>query len=85
MSAVWTWPNETSFAIALRPWMPDASYIRRMREASDEDIDLHIIDPEGEGTYYTHTLSRQGGRMTPYNTTVQLDFFTRYGTAQPQK
>lgn len=30
----------------------------------DTDIDLHVTDPHGETVYYSHRLSRQGGRIS---------------------
>ncbi|GHS98846.1 hypothetical protein AGMMS50276_21400 [Synergistales bacterium] len=90
-------------------------------DTDDTDIDLHIIDPNGEEAFYRHPLSYQGGRVSPDNTsgygpeeysiktakpgiyraevnfyghrqqllsdstTIQLDFFTRYGTPSQAK
>jgi tetratricopeptide (TPR) repeat protein len=33
-------------------------------DADNTDIDLWVVDPNGEETYFGHPLSRQGGRMT---------------------
>jgi hypothetical protein len=85
-------------------------------DSDNTDIDLHVIDPNGEETFYGSPISCQGGRITPDNTagygpeefslkiakpgkyrvevnfyghtqqiisdatTIQLDFYTRYGT-----
>ncbi|MDR2092045.1 MAG: DUF2135 domain-containing protein [Azoarcus sp.] len=85
------------------------------------DIDLHVIDPNQEEAYYGHSLTWQGGRVSPDNTvgygpeeytlrrakpgkyrvevnfyghrqqaiseatTIQLDFFTGYGTRKAEK
>jgi hypothetical protein len=90
-------------------------------DADNTDIDLHVIDPNEEETYYQHPLSYQGGRVSPDNregwgpeeyalkiakpgryrvevnffghrqqilsdaTTIQLDFFTHYGTPKQRK
>lgn len=34
-------------------------------DADNSDMDLYIIDPSGEKSYFGHRLSRQGGRMSP--------------------
>jgi Flp pilus assembly protein TadD len=90
-------------------------------DADNTDIDLHVVDPNGEEAFYGHPLSYQGGRVSPDNTegygpeeyslkiakpgkyrievnfyghrqqilsdatTIQLDFFTHYGTKRQQK
>ncbi|MDR1622568.1 MAG: DUF2135 domain-containing protein [Synergistaceae bacterium] len=90
-------------------------------DADNTDIDLHVIDPNGEEAFYGHPLSYQGGRVSPDNTTgygpeeyslktakpgkyrvevnfyghrqqvlsdattIQLDFFTRYGMEDQRK
>lgn len=41
-------------------------------DADNTDIDLWVIDPNGEKTYYGHQLSYQGGRMS-------RDFTAGYG------
>jgi len=33
-------------------------------DADNTDIDLHVIDPDGERAYYGHQLTYQGGRMS---------------------
>ncbi len=33
-------------------------------DADNTDIDLWVVDPNGESTYFGHPLSRQGGRIT---------------------
>jgi tetratricopeptide (TPR) repeat protein len=38
-------------------------------DADNTDIDLHVIDPNGEEAFYSHPLSYQGGRVSPDNTT----------------
>ena len=38
-------------------------------DADDTDIDLHVVDPNGEETFFSHPLSYQGGRVSPDNTT----------------
>jgi tetratricopeptide (TPR) repeat protein len=84
-------------------------------DTDNTDIDLHVVDPNGEEAFYGDPLSYQGGRVSPDNTegygpeeyslkiakpgkyrvevnfyghrqqvlsdatTIQLDFFTRYG------
>ncbi|MDR0563950.1 MAG: DUF2135 domain-containing protein [Azoarcus sp.] len=37
-------------------------------DTDETDIDLHVIDPDGEEAFYGHPLSRQGGRVSPDNT-----------------
>ena len=90
-------------------------------DTDNTDIDLHVIDPNGEEAYYSHPLTYQGGRVSPDNTfgygpeeyslrkakpgkyrvevkfyghrqqaiseatTIQLDFFTRYGSRQIER
>jgi tetratricopeptide (TPR) repeat protein len=90
-------------------------------DTNDTDIDLHVIDPNGEEAFYSHPLSYQGGRVSLDNTagygpeeyalklampgkyrvevkfyghrqqllseatTIQLVFFTRYGTKEQKK
>ncbi|MDR2179359.1 MAG: DUF2135 domain-containing protein [Synergistaceae bacterium] len=90
-------------------------------DTDNTDIDLHVIDPDGEEAFYGHPLSSLGGRVSPDNTTgygpeeyslkvarpgkyrvevnfyghsqqvlsdattVQLDFFTDYGTKDSRK
>ena len=41
-------------------------------DADNTDIDLHVIDPDGEEAYYGHRLTYQGGRMS-------ADFTGGYG------
>ncbi|WP_035374833.1 VIT domain-containing protein [Pseudoduganella violaceinigra] len=41
-------------------------------DADNSDMDLHVIDPDGERAYYGHRLTYQGGRMS-------LDFTGGYG------
>ncbi len=41
-------------------------------DADNTDIDLHVIDPDGEEAYYGHRLTHQGGRMS-------ADFTGGYG------
>ena len=41
-------------------------------DADNTDIDLYVIDPDGEKAYYGHRLTYQGGRMS-------LDFTGGYG------
>ena len=33
-------------------------------DADNTDVDLHVIDPNGEEVYYGHALSHQGGAIT---------------------
>jgi tetratricopeptide (TPR) repeat protein len=33
-------------------------------DADDTDVDLHVVDPNGEEVYYGHARSRQGGAIT---------------------
>ncbi|MGH8797775.1 MAG: YfaP family protein, partial [Caldimonas sp.] len=33
-------------------------------DADDTDVDLHVIDPNGEEVYYGHRASYQGGAIT---------------------
>jgi len=33
-------------------------------DADNSDMDLHVIDPDGERAYYGHQLTYQGGRMS---------------------
>jgi hypothetical protein len=90
-------------------------------DSDNTDIDLHVVDPNGEEAFYGSPLSYQGGRVSPDNTvgygpeefslkdakpgkyqifvnfyghtqqqisestTIQLDFFTRYGTDGQEK
>lgn len=37
-------------------------------DSDNTDIDLHVIDPNGEEAFYGHPLSYQGGRVSPDNT-----------------
>jgi tetratricopeptide (TPR) repeat protein len=37
-------------------------------DSDNTDVDLHVIDPNGEETFYSVPLSYQGGRITPDNT-----------------
>jgi tetratricopeptide (TPR) repeat protein len=37
-------------------------------DSDNTDIDLHLIDPNGEEAFYGHALSYQGGRVSPDNT-----------------
>ncbi|CAN7173325.1 tetratricopeptide repeat protein [Acidovorax sp. LjRoot118] len=41
-------------------------------DADNTDIDLHVLDPNGEEAYYAHRLTYQGGRMS-------ADFTGGYG------
>ena len=34
-------------------------------DADNTDVDLHVIDPNGEEVYYGHNASYQGGTITP--------------------
>jgi tetratricopeptide (TPR) repeat protein len=90
-------------------------------DADDTDIDLHVVDPNGDEVFYGQPLSWQGGRVSLDNTTgygpeeyslriakpgtyrvtvnfyghrqqilsdattIQLDFFTRWGTPRQEK
>lgn len=37
-------------------------------DTDNTDIDLHVIDPNGDEAFYGHPLSYQGGRVSPDNT-----------------
>ncbi|MDY3868893.1 MAG: VIT domain-containing protein, partial [Pyramidobacter sp.] len=37
-------------------------------DTDNTDIDLHVIDPNGEEAFYAHPLTYQGGRVSPDNT-----------------
>ncbi|MDR3158874.1 MAG: DUF2135 domain-containing protein [Zoogloeaceae bacterium] len=37
-------------------------------DSDNTDIDLHVIDPNGEEAFFGHPLSYQGGRVSPDNT-----------------
>ncbi|MDR2678323.1 MAG: DUF2135 domain-containing protein, partial [Zoogloeaceae bacterium] len=54
-------------------------------DSDNTDIDLHVIDPNGEEAFYSHPLSYQGGRVSPDNTTGYGPEEYSLKTAKPGK
>ncbi|MDR0672235.1 MAG: DUF2135 domain-containing protein [Zoogloeaceae bacterium] len=54
-------------------------------DSDNTDIDLHVIDPNGEEAFYGAPLSYQGGRVSPDNTTGYGPEEYSLKTAKPGK